>query len=116
VGTSRPDAHNYRAVVHAKAGEPDSTLPYIGTAGKRHANEFALLKFSQQNPQRPILRSRGEERQIEIRDLAAGDYDVLKQSGARDSHWVMMVSCRLATCSAASAHGLPGSSRSRSSR
>ena len=78
------DAHTYRQVVHAKAGEP-VTLPYIGSAGKPVREELALFEVRGADVRADkfdaIAVAKGA---IELRGLAAGDYDLyLKQTGER---------------------------------
>ena len=82
--TISTDAHTYRGMIHAKAGEA-ITLPYIGTAGVATRGELALFEV-----QGATIRADKfdavtvKDGQIELNGLAAGDYDLfLKQSGEK---------------------------------
>ncbi len=78
------DAHTYRSVIHAKAGEP-ITLPYVGDAGKADRAELGLLEVIGENIRADrfdaITVANG---QIVIKGLAAADYVLhLKQIGQK---------------------------------
>ncbi|MCE9566859.1 MAG: hypothetical protein K8U57_33050 [Planctomycetes bacterium] len=82
--TLSTDAHTFRQVIHAKVGEPIA-LPYIGVAGAASRDEFALFEVLGSNIRADkfsaIAVANG---QVEIRGLAAGDYDLYqKRSGER---------------------------------
>ncbi len=78
------DRHTYRAALHAKVGEV-VTLPYLGDAGKPTREELALFEVRGDL----ILADRFDRLAVadgllELRDLAAGDYDLwLKRTGER---------------------------------
>lgn len=78
------DRHTYRTALHAKVGEA-VTLPYLGDAGKPTRGELALFEVRGD----AILADRFDRLAVadgllELRDLAAGDYDLwLKQTGER---------------------------------
>ncbi|HVK18736.1 MAG TPA: Ig-like domain-containing protein, partial [Fimbriiglobus sp.] len=78
------DRHTYRSALHAKVGEA-VTLPYLGDAGKPTRDELALFEVRGD----AVLADRFDRLAIadgllELRDLAAGDYDLwLKRTGER---------------------------------
>jgi hypothetical protein len=78
------DAHTYRSIIHAKAGEV-VTLPYLGTAGKPSREEVALFEMLGSNIRADKFESIAVgEGQIELCGLARGDYDLwLKRSGEK---------------------------------
>ena len=78
------DAHTYRQVVHAKFGDP-VTLPYLGTPGKPIREELALFEVRGTDVRTDKFDAIAVENgAIELRGLAAGDYDLhLKQTGER---------------------------------
>ncbi|MCE9567021.1 MAG: hypothetical protein K8U57_33885 [Planctomycetes bacterium] len=82
--TLSTDAHTYRQTLHAKAGELIA-LPYVGTAGKPSREELALFEVRESNIRADKFDSIAiANGQIELRGLAAGDYDLhLKQSNER---------------------------------
>jgi hypothetical protein len=82
--TLSTDAHTYRQTVHAKAGEVIS-LPYLGTAGKPSREELALFEVRGADIRTDKFDAIAIEKGgIELRGLAAGDYDLyLKQTGER---------------------------------
>ena len=82
--TLSTDAHTFRQVIHAKAGELIA-LPYLGTIGAPSRDEFALFEVVGSNIRADkfaaIAVANG---QVEIRGLTAGDYDLYqKRSGER---------------------------------
>jgi hypothetical protein len=78
------DAHSYRAAVQARAGEVIA-LPYMGAAGKPSRDELALFEVLRAEIRADKFESIGVQNgQIELRDLAAGDYELwLKREGRR---------------------------------
>jgi hypothetical protein len=82
--TLSTDAHTYRGLIHAKAGEM-IRLPYLGSAEKPSRAEFALFEVRGSEiraDQFDALAIR--DGQLELRELAPGDYDLwLKRSGDR---------------------------------
>ena len=78
------DRHTYRQLVHAKAGDVVA-LPYLGTAGKPTRAELALFEVQgstiRADQFAAVAVANG---MIELRGLAAGDYDLLlKQTGEK---------------------------------
>lgn len=78
------DAHTFRRVVHAKAGEV-VTLPYLGGTGKPSREEYALFEVRgsdiRSDKFAAIAIANGR---VELRDLPAGDYDLYqKRTGER---------------------------------
>jgi hypothetical protein len=70
------DAHTYRALVHAKAGETIA-LPYLGVAGKPSRDEVALFEVRGSDIRADKFESVAVQNgQIELRGLAAGDYEL----------------------------------------
>jgi len=82
--TLSTDAHTFRQVIHAKAGEPIA-LPYIGIAGVASRDEFALFEVRGNNIRADKFSAIGVANgQVDIRGLAAGDYDLYqKRSGEK---------------------------------
>ncbi len=73
------DAHTYRSVIHAKAGEP-ITLPYLGTAAAPTHEEFALFEVLGSEIRADRFTALGiQNGTTEIRGLAPGDYDLYQK-------------------------------------
>jgi hypothetical protein len=82
--TLAADAHSYRALVHAKAGDVIA-LPYMGTAGKPTREELALFGVMGSDIRVDKFDSIAVQNgQIELRGLPAGDYELwLKRDAQR---------------------------------
>jgi hypothetical protein len=82
--TLSTDAHTYRALLHARAGEP-IRLPYLGGAEKPGRDEFSLFEVRGSDIRADRFDALALRRgQLELRDLSPGDYDLwLKRTGER---------------------------------
>jgi hypothetical protein len=84
--TWRPamDAHSYRAVVHAKAGET-VTLAYLGKAASPAHDELALFEVRGNNIRGDRFDALAvKDGSLELRGLTPGDYDLwLKRNNER---------------------------------
>jgi hypothetical protein len=82
--TLSTDAHTFRQVVHAKAGET-VTLPYLGVAGVPSREEYALFEVRGSDIRSDKFAALAVANgRVELRDLPAGDYDLYqKRTGER---------------------------------
>jgi hypothetical protein len=78
------DAHTYRQVVHARAGDP-VTLPYVGVAPAASRDELALFEVRGSDVRADRFDALAvKDGRVEIAGLAPGDYDLhLKRTGER---------------------------------
>jgi hypothetical protein len=78
------DAHTFRSVIHAKAGEPIA-LPYLGNAAAPTHEDFALFEVRGSDIRVDRFAAIAVQNGVtEIRGLAAGDYDLyLKRTGEK---------------------------------
>jgi hypothetical protein len=82
--TLSTDAHTYRSVIHAKAGEP-ITLPFLGNAPVASRDDFALFEVRGSDIRADRFDAIAVQKGVaELRGLVAGDYDLyLKRTGER---------------------------------
>ncbi|HVL12972.1 MAG TPA: hypothetical protein VM529_10430, partial [Gemmata sp.] len=82
--TLSTDAHTYRSVIHAKAGE-SITVPYLGTAAAPTRDDFALFEVRGSDIRADRFEAIGVFNGVaELRGLQPGDYDLyLKTTGDR---------------------------------
>ncbi|MBA4064353.1 MAG: hypothetical protein C0501_11700 [Isosphaera sp.] len=78
------DAHTYRQVVHARAGDP-VTLPYVGVVPAASRDELALFEVRGSDIRADKFDALAvKDGRVEIVGLAPGDYDLhLKRTGEK---------------------------------